>query len=193
MSAEHAAPGSAVFLSHAREDTPAAQRIAEALRAGGIEVWFDQSELRGGDAWDREIRKKIKDCALFVAIISTHTQERAEGYFRLEWHLAEQRSYLMAQDQPFLLPVVVDTTPDAVARVPERFRERQWTRLPDGATPPEFIDRVQRLLGAPQKTPPPIEPVPPAARQTPPQQATGRPRSRWLLPVGIALAAGLQK
>lgn len=30
----------------------AAQRICEALRTAGIEVWFDQSELRGGDAWD---------------------------------------------------------------------------------------------------------------------------------------------
>ncbi len=142
-----------MFLSYAREDTPPAQRITEALRAVGIEVWFDQSELRGGEAWDQQIRRQIKECALFVAIISVHTQERTEGYFRLEWHLAEQRTYLMAQDQPFLLPVVVDATADAAARVPERFRERQWTRLPGGVTPPEFTDRVQRLLGMPQKTP----------------------------------------
>jgi hypothetical protein len=40
----------AVFLSYASEDAEAAQRICAALRAGGLEVWFDQSELRGGDA-----------------------------------------------------------------------------------------------------------------------------------------------
>lgn len=40
----------AVFLSYAREDTDAARLIAEALRRRLIEVWFDQSELRGGDA-----------------------------------------------------------------------------------------------------------------------------------------------
>jgi hypothetical protein len=40
-----------VFLSYASEDTDAAQRICEALRSAGIEVWFDKSELRGGDAW----------------------------------------------------------------------------------------------------------------------------------------------
>jgi hypothetical protein len=33
----------AVFLSYAREDADAARRIADALRAFGIEVWFDQS------------------------------------------------------------------------------------------------------------------------------------------------------
>ena len=40
-------PTKAVFLSYAREDTDAARRIAEALRGFGLEVWFDQSELRG--------------------------------------------------------------------------------------------------------------------------------------------------
>ena len=46
-------PAGAVFLSYASQDAEAAQRICAALRAAGIEVWLDQSELRGGDAWDR--------------------------------------------------------------------------------------------------------------------------------------------
>jgi hypothetical protein len=44
----------AVFLSYASGDAVAAERICTSLRAGGIEVWLDQSELRGGDAWDHE-------------------------------------------------------------------------------------------------------------------------------------------
>ena len=59
-------PTKAVFLSYAREDTDAARRIAEALRGFGVEVWFDQSELRGGDQWDAKIRGQIKACALFI-------------------------------------------------------------------------------------------------------------------------------
>src|SRR5688500_15328207 len=82
----------AVFLSYASQDAAAARRICDALRAAGIEVWFDQSELRGGDAWDQKIRKQIKECALFVPIISANTQARQEGYFRLEWRLADQRT-----------------------------------------------------------------------------------------------------
>jgi hypothetical protein len=69
-----AEPTKAVFLSYASQDAEAAKRICEALRAGGIEVWFDQSELRGGDAWDHKIRKQIRDCALFIPIISATTQ-----------------------------------------------------------------------------------------------------------------------
>ena len=42
----------AVFLSYASQDAEAAKRIAQTLRVTGMEVWFDQSELAGGDAWD---------------------------------------------------------------------------------------------------------------------------------------------
>src|ERR1051326_9604391 len=91
----------AVFLSYASQDAEAAKKICDALRATGVEGWFDQSELRGGDAWDQKIRGQIKECALFVPVISANTQARAEGYFRLEWRLAVERSRLMADDEPF--------------------------------------------------------------------------------------------
>jgi hypothetical protein len=42
-------------------------------------VWLDQSELRGGDAWDTSIRKQIKACALFVPLISCNTPARASS------------------------------------------------------------------------------------------------------------------
>src|SRR5664279_3762196 len=125
-------PPKAVFLSYASQDADAARRICEALRAAGVEVWFDQSELRGGDAWDASIRRQIRECALFLPIISATTQARQEGYFRLEWKLAVDRSHLMADDKAFLLPVVIDDTADSDARVPDAFRARQWTRLRDG-------------------------------------------------------------
>jgi hypothetical protein len=80
-------PSQAVFLSYASQDAAAALRICEALRAAGIEVFLDQSELRGGDAWDQKIRQQIQACALFMPVVSQHTQERLEGYFRLEWKL----------------------------------------------------------------------------------------------------------
>src|SRR6516162_2844367 len=81
----------AVFLSYASEDAPAAQRIADGLRAAGIEVWFDREELRGGDAWDQKIRREIHECALFIPVVSANTTSRREGYFRFEWDLADQR------------------------------------------------------------------------------------------------------
>ena len=138
-----------VFLSYASEDAGAAKRICDALHLAGIEVWFDQSELRGGDAWDQKIRQQIRDCALFVPIISAHTQARPEGYFRLEWKLAVDRSHLMAAEKAFVVPVVVDATTEAEALVPAKFREVQWTRMPGDAAQAAFVDRIAGLLDQP--------------------------------------------
>ena len=136
----------AVFLSYASQDAEAARRICEALRSAGIEVWFDQSELRGGDVWDQKIRRQIRDCALFVPVISANTASRQEGYFRLEWDLADQRTHMMARDRAFILPVCLDATPGTGTDVPDSFHRVQWTRLPAGETPPAFAERVLRLL-----------------------------------------------
>jgi len=143
------APSSAVFLSYASQDTEAVLRIAEALRAAGVEVWFDKDELVGGDAWDAKIRGQIAACALFVPVISAATQARHEGYFRLEWKLAAQRTHMMSGAKAFLLPVVIDETRDAEAHVPAEFRAVQWTRLPggEGAAVEKFCARVKTLLG----------------------------------------------
>ncbi len=142
----------AVFLSYASEDAGAAKCICDALRTAGLEVWFDQSELRGGDVWDQTIRKQIKACALFIPVISRHTHERREGYFRLEWKLAVDRSSLISATRAFLVPVVIDDTREDDEEVPEKIRDVHWTRLPAGETPPAFVDRIQRLLSGEAST-----------------------------------------
>jgi TolB-like protein len=139
---------SGVFLSYASEDAEAAGCIAEALRAAGIEVWFDRDALRGGDAWDRQIRTQIQDCRLFVAVISAHTEARDEGYFRREWRLAVDRTLDMDEGKAFLVPVVIDHTNERGAHVPEAFRHVQWTRLLNGKTPASFVSHVLKLIGA---------------------------------------------
>lgn len=142
--------GGAVFLSYAREDSEAARRIADALRAFGVEVWFDLNELRGGDAWDGKIKKEIRECALFVPIISATTQARAEGYFRREWKFGVERTHDMAASRIFLLPVVLDDIAPSEADVPEEFLRIQWTRLPHGVPSPEFVGQVKRILESPR-------------------------------------------
>jgi TolB-like protein len=186
-------PSRAVFLSYASQDAEAAQRICEALRAAGIEVWFDQSELRGGDAWDRQIRKQIHDCALFIPVISAHAQARLEGYFRREWKLAADRTHDMAEERAFLVPVVIDDTAERYASVPEKFHEVQWTRLPAGETPPAFAERLSRLL-SPEQTHAPAAvstPAAPAPHQAaaPRRQAPGAAPSRQTRSVLQLIAA----
>ena len=159
----------AVFLSHASQDSEPARRIAEALRGAGIVVWFDQSELRGGDAWDASIRQQIKACALFVPLISARTEQRPEGYFRLEWRLADQRTHLMGRTRPFIVPVVLDATPQADADVPESFQSVHWTPFSeDESALADFAVHVRHLLAGPgefHRPSPPVSPSPWAPRE----------------------------
>ena len=141
--------GQTVFLSYASQDAEAAKRICEALRTAGMEVWFDQEGgLVGGDAWDRKIRQQIQSCTLFLPIISANTQARHEGYFRLEWKLAEDRSHLIAKGKPFIVPVSVDATTERGAIVPDAFTAVQWTRLLSGHATDTFVQRIHGLLDA---------------------------------------------
>ena len=192
----------AVFVSYASQDAEAAKRICESLRAAGVEVWFDQNELTGGDAWDRKIRGQIAACALFVPVISAATQARHEGYFRLEWKLAAQRTHLMSGAKAFLLPVVIDATRDAEAHVPEEFRAVQWTRLPGGEHAEKFGERVKNLFGGDALDVGRGLPTPPlrsrndaatTAGSGDPALQPSRPLRRWLVPalLGAVIVAAL--
>ncbi|MGB6487015.1 MAG: toll/interleukin-1 receptor domain-containing protein [Steroidobacteraceae bacterium] len=146
------APRPTVFLSYASEDRRAAQLIRDSLPAFGMEVWYDESDLVGGDAWDQKIRRQIRECDYFMPVISAHTEARHEGYFRREWRLAVERTLDMVDDHVFLLPVVIDNTPEAGARVPDKFRAVQWLRLPDGQ-PTAALEAVCRRLVAGDSSP----------------------------------------
>jgi TolB-like protein/Tfp pilus assembly protein PilF len=179
----------AVFISYASEDADAAARIAAALQGAGIGVWFDQSELRGGDAWDQTIRQRIRECRLFIPVISAHTEARDEGYFRREWGLAVDRTRDMEERKAFVLPVVIDDTPERNSHVPEKFHHVQWTRLPGGSTPPGFVTRVAGLTGATAAAPSALAGgAVPASAPTP---ARGRRTPLIALVVGILAVAGM--
>jgi TolB-like protein len=119
-------------LSYASEDRQAARLLRDALPGYGLDVWYDESEIGGGEAWDQKIRRQIRECDFFMPLVSAQTQARHEGYFRREWRLAVERTLDMADDHPFLLPIVIDDTDQSAARVPEKFLAVQWLKVPGG-------------------------------------------------------------
>lgn len=183
--------GPAIFLSYSRDNLPAVRRLAEALRGVGLEVWFDENELTGGDAWDQKIRAQISSCALFMPIISARTEARLEGYFRLEWRLAEQRSHLMAKGKRFLLPVCIDDTREKGAQVPEAFLEVQWTRLPGGEPTPQFVELVRRIVAPAGTATPRADERPAETRSTRPSPPQGKRSVGLWLGLGCAALAGI--
>jgi hypothetical protein len=145
---EREMPENAVFISYAREDLLAVQRLKARLDAAGIRTWFDLERLEGGDDYDRKIQRNIGRCALFIPVVSATTERRLEGYFRREWSYAIDRARNMAEEAIFILPVCIDATDQGSARVPDRFRALHFTRLAAGEPEAGFVQRVRDLLAA---------------------------------------------
>ena len=190
-------PAPSVFISYASEDRPAARALRDTLTAAGLDVWYDENELGGGDSWDQKIRRQIRDCEYFMPVISATTESRKEGYFRREWRLATDRSLDMADDVLFLLPVSIDGTSENGARVPDKFLTVQWLRAPGGHATPALHHLLRRLLAgehhalprsssgttrAPfQRTAPPFA-TPPFSSEPPPLHPPPAPASSHLPP-----------
>ncbi|WP_136806446.1 toll/interleukin-1 receptor domain-containing protein [Desulfosediminicola flagellatus] len=81
-------PGS-IFISYSREDLAEVQILHDTLEQAGLDVWFDVNRLGSGDAWERKIQDNIRNCSLFLPIISRNAVERMEGFYRREWRWAK--------------------------------------------------------------------------------------------------------
>jgi hypothetical protein len=140
-----------VFISYAREDAAAARALSTELGKRGVDVWFDDDRMkgRGGTAYDDLIRRTIKDCGLFLPLLSkTGDRDTRDAYFRREWHFAEDRDTRNAPNIPFILPIVVDDSSRSdFKNVPERFLKKHILRAPGGRVTDEIEATVKAALG----------------------------------------------
>jgi hypothetical protein len=145
----------AVFLSYASEDREIASGIRQALVDAHVDVFFDEDDLQAGHEWEGTLRRNIRECSLFVPVISRHTLTVDRRFFRAEWRLAleEAQQASFSNEESFLLPVVTDDTQAGHEGVPAAFRSVQWERLIDGKVSPNFISRVRDLFRRYQKKP----------------------------------------
>ena len=68
-----------VFISHASEDKDEVVRpLAEALRQGGLDVWYDEFELKIGDSLRRKIDSGLARSRFGVVVLS-------QSFFRKGW------------------------------------------------------------------------------------------------------------
>ena len=143
---EREMPDNAVFISYAREDLLAVQKLKAAFDAAGIKTWFDVERLESGDDFDRKIQKNISRCAFFIPVISNNTERRLEAYFRREWNYALDRTRNMADDALFILPVAIDAIDERNAKVPDKFKAVHITQLVGGEVTADFVERLRSLL-----------------------------------------------
>jgi len=105
-----------VFLSYASEDRPGAEEVALALEAQGHDVFFDRTDLLGGDDYNEVIRKRLSEADLFVFLI-THQSIREGSYTLTELRMARDR---WPSARGSVIPVMLEAT--ELADVPAYLR-----------------------------------------------------------------------
>jgi hypothetical protein len=143
-------PGGAIFISYSSHDIIAAKRLlADLQEIGGDVAWLDKSTLKPGDDWERCLRSAVRRCSLFVPLLSANTEQRTEGYFRLEWTEAAERSRRI-QGRKFIFPIVIDPDYAGVmeryALVPEAFKAFQYCHAPAGQVSDELKVELREQL-----------------------------------------------
>jgi len=117
-----------VFISHASEDKEMVVRpLAQALKASGIRVWYDEFELRIGDSLRRKIDQGLARSRFGIVVISRPFIQKGWTNYELDGLITKANS-----GQQALLPIwheitkqeVIDYSPslaDKVARNTSQF------------------------------------------------------------------------
>jgi hypothetical protein len=138
-----------IFISYSSDDAGAARRIfADLEEIGGDVVWFDKAALKPGDDWSQRLKVAVQRCEMFLPLLSANTENRTEGYFRLEWSEAAERNRRI-QGRKFIFPVMIDPdfrSPESYALVPDAFRAFQYGHAPGGRLSDDFRNELREQL-----------------------------------------------
>lgn len=72
-----------IFFSYSSRDRPLAARIAQDLRTAGIDVWFDEWQIKVGDSIAQKIEEGLKSANFVAILLSRHSL--ASAWSQLEW------------------------------------------------------------------------------------------------------------
>jgi hypothetical protein len=92
-----------VFISYAREDTDAANRLYNDLKLSGLDPWLDTQSLLGGENWRIAVRDAIRKSRYFIPILSSNSVEKI-GYVQRELKEALEVLLEFPQSKRFVIP-----------------------------------------------------------------------------------------
>ncbi len=88
-----------VFISYSRKDTEVARAFKNILEATGLDVFLDVDNLRSGQLWEDELKRRIERAKIFQIFWSTNYSQSENC--TLEWKYALQQN----KDEGYIRPV----------------------------------------------------------------------------------------
>jgi len=112
-----------VFLCHASTDKPKVRELYRYLRRRGINPWFDEEHLVGGQDWQIEIPKALATSDAIIICLTKNSVDK-EGYIQKEIKFALDKALEMPEGRIFLIPVKFEE-----CEVPFALSRYQWVDL----------------------------------------------------------------
>jgi hypothetical protein len=113
-----------IFLSYAREDEEIAAKLYHDLSDAGLSIWFDKISLRPGQRWKPTIKKAIRECRHFIALLSSNSVSK-KGYVQKELYEALEILDEYPESETFIIPVRMENCEPSHSRL----RDLQWVDL----------------------------------------------------------------
>lgn len=154
-----------IFISYSRKDIDFARKLAGDLETAGYDVWWDITDLRGGDDWVRNIPEAIKTSQYFIVVLTPNSIES-------EWVRKEYTQALSLRKK--IIPIMLTS-----CEVPFALNTINFVNFSIG----EYADNFAKLLSPLGYTgkPPVVTPYKKAMSALPPA----------LLKLGIPILIGL--
>jgi len=134
-----------VFFSYSRKDRERAKEIVDGLRARGVVVWQDISDIRGGANWLTSIQKGLDGAALVLVLWSASAS--ASNWVREEVQLAKVKNKVVVPYRLDDTPLSDDLTMTNALRTDERI-ETLMAHLPKDIIRRKLPFDAARNLGA---------------------------------------------
>lgn len=112
-----------VFLCHASTDKPKVRELYRYLKKRGIQPWFDEEHLVGGQDWQVEIPKALATSDAIIICLTKNSVDK-EGYIQKEIKFALDKALEMPEGRIFLIPVKFEE-----CEVPFTLSRYQWVDL----------------------------------------------------------------
>jgi hypothetical protein len=99
-----------VFISHSRQNSGAALKLADELTRRGFNVWLDLRELDSGAGWEQRVSDAVRQSRAFVFLIGPPTPSDkwmpTDRWQQYEWkRVIEEEHYL--DPSISLVPVLI--------------------------------------------------------------------------------------
>jgi cellulose biosynthesis protein BcsQ len=134
------------YISFHGADREAAVRLVSNLRADGIDVWLDTSEFKPGDDIERDIISAIKECPVFIPLISTNSKRlfrygKPMFHFR-EWEWLNVFNKMERNKSKTIIPIIIDDTDWMY----DKFRNFYSLKIPYGKKESEDYEKLKKKL-----------------------------------------------